>query len=189
MTETWSYNTDGSSNIVWRGVTGASYSIFEAVFNAADVRVATAYDLTNGSGNLSLSGSGLTVSSGAGGALSLTAGSDTFVLDAHTKETVNATGYNSEVFSFASGFGSESITGFTAAASNSDVLSLKLSMFNGLSASDTAAQNAAILLSSNAMTQSGSNVTITDTGGDVLTLMGATTSALTQYASSVFKFS
>ena len=132
------------------------------MFNAAGVKTATANDLTNGSGSLSLSGGGLTISSGAGGALSLTAGSDTFALDAHTTEAINATGYNSEVFGFASGFGSDSITGFAAGGSSSDVLSLKLAMFSGLSASNTAAQNAAILLSDHAMAQSGSNVTITD---------------------------
>jgi hypothetical protein len=189
MTETWTYNTDGSSTIVFRGITGASQTVSEGIFNAAGSRVATAYDLTNGSGSLVLSGSGLTISSGASGALSLTTGSDTFALDAHTKETINATGYGSETFGFATGFGSETISGFTAAASGGDVLSMKLAMFSGLSASNTAAQNAAILLSSHAMSQSGSNVTITDTNGDSLTLMGVTTTALTQYASSAFKFS
>ena len=188
MTETWTYNADGSSNIVLRGINGVAQSVSEMVFDAAGVKIATANDLISGSGNLSLSGGGLTISSGAGGALSLTVGSDTFALDAHKTEAINATGYNSEVFGFASGFGSDSITGFAAGGSSSDVLSLKLAMFSGLNASNTAAQNAAILLSSNAMSQSGSNVKITDTSGDVLTLMGVTTTALSQSASSVFRF-
>ena len=39
------------------------------------------------------------------------------------------------------------------------------------------------------MAQSGANVTIADTSGDVLTLMGVTTTTLSQNASSAFKFS
>ena len=61
-------------------------------------------------------------------------------------------------------------------------------MFNGLSSTNTAAQNAAILMSSNAMVQSGSAVLITDLTGDRITLNGETTTALVQSASSVFKF-
>jgi hypothetical protein len=61
-------------------------------------------------------------------------------------------------------------------------------MFSGLSSSNTAAQDVAALLSSGAMAQSGSNVTITDSAQDVLTLVDVTTTALSQHASSVFKF-
>ena len=189
MTQTWTYNADGSRDTIINGIVGASFSSRESVFNSAVVRFANSTDMNTGSGGLALTLSGVTVSSGAGGALSVTDGADTFALTPHTTETVNATGYNSEVFGFAAGFGHDSITGFAAGGSGSDALSLKLSMFSGLSAANTAAQNAAILLNDHAMAQSGSNVTITDTSGDVLTLMGVTTAALSQYASSVFQFS
>jgi hypothetical protein len=46
----------------------------------------------------------------------------------------------------------------------------------------------AALLSSGAMAQSGSNVMITDSAHDVLTLGGVTTTTLSQNASSIFKF-
>ena len=62
------------------------------------------------------------------------------------------------------------------------------SMFSGLSSSNTAAQDLASLLSSGAAAQSGSNVKITDLAGDVLTLVGVTTSTLSTQANSVFKF-
>jgi len=188
MTQTWTYNADGSYDMVLRGAPNANYTSYEAVFNTANVRGANAFDFASGVGQLVFTNSGLTTSFGSG-KLSLTIGADTFALDAHSTETVTATGYNAETFGFTAGFGSDSITGFAAGGSASDVLSLKLSMFTGLSGSNTAAQNASILLSSHAMAQSGANVTITDTSGDVLTLMGVTTSTLTQYASSVFKFS
>jgi hypothetical protein len=189
MSETWNYNSDGSQDVVFNGIVGAPFVSRESLFNSAVVRIANSTDINAGSGTLGLTLSGVTVSFGAGGALSVTDGADTFALNPHTTETVNATGYNSEVFGFAAGFGHDNLSGFAAGGSGSDVLSLKLSMFSGLSAGNTAAQNAAILLSDHALAQSGSNVTLTDTSGDVLTLMGVTTAALSQYASSVFQFS
>jgi hypothetical protein len=50
------------------------------------------------------------------------------------------------------------------------------------------ASDAALLLSSGAMVQSGSAVTITDIRGETITLEGQTTAALIKSASSVFKF-
>ena len=98
------------------------------------------------------------------------------------------TGYQSETFSLSTGFGAETIQGFSAGRSSSDVLSLGLSMFKGLGVANTAVQDVAILISNNAMAQSGSNVTITDKSGDVLTLLGVTTNTLLEDASKVFKF-
>ncbi len=78
--------------------------------------------------------------------------------------------------------------GFNSKGSSADVLSFHPSMFNGLSSANTAAQNVALLISENAMVQSGSNVMITDAHGDVLTLVGTHASTLSQYAQNVFKF-
>ena len=61
-------------------------------------------------------------------------------------------------------------------------------MFNGLSSTNTAAQNLADLLGSGAAMQSGHNVTITDLAGDVLTLKDVTTTMLSASANSSFKF-
>jgi hypothetical protein len=93
-----------------------------------------------------------------------------------------------QTFQYASGFGHSSVTGLLAGGSTSDVIQMNLSMFKGLSSSNTAAQDVDALLSSGAMAQSGPNVTITDLAHDVLTLRGVTTSALSLHASSVFKF-
>ena len=155
--------------------------------NAAGVLVARAEDLTDGSGDLLFFASGLTVSSSSG-QLNVTSGADVFPLNAHATEAVSATGLNPETFEYASGFGQSSITGLLAGGGASDVIQFNLSMFHGLSSTNTATQNLADLLSSGAAAQSGPNVTITDPAHDVLTLMGVTTSTLNAYANSVFKF-
>ena len=136
---------------------------------------------------MTLFASNLTISAAAN-SLGVTAGADTFALNPHTSETINATGFGSEVFNYGLGFGHQTISGFQAGGSSGDTLSLGLSLFSGLSILNTVAANAALLLSSGAMAQSGSAVTITDLTGDTITLKGQTTTALIQSASSVFKF-
>ena len=188
MTGIYALNADGSYDIAFQNLPANwGFSTFEGVHNAAGVCVARAEDMTNGSGDLPLYANGLTVSSSSGH-LSVTTGADTFPLNAHATEAISATGLNSETFEYASGFGHSSITGLLAGGGASDVIELHLSMFSGLSSTNTAAQNLADLLSSGAAAQSGPNVTITDSAHDVLTLMGVTTSTLNAYANSVFKF-
>jgi hypothetical protein len=187
MTATWTYNADKSYDIAYAGVTGQPYSSYENVYNTAGVGVTTARNMTNGSGALLLYANGQTISSSSG-ALRVTIGTDAFNLNPHTTEAITATGKSSETFEYASGFGQSSITGLLAGGSASDVIDLNLSMFSGLSSSNTAAQNFAAVLSSGAAAQSGSNVTITDSAHDVLTLVGVTTTTLSLNASSTFKF-
>ncbi len=187
MTETWTYNLDGSYDTAYSGVTGQQYSSYENVFNTALAKIADAENMTNGSGDLLLYANGLTISSSSG-ALNVTTGADKFGVKAHATEAITATGLNSETFDYASGFGQSTIIGLVAGGGASDVIQLNLSMFSGLRSTNTAAQNLATLLSSGAAAQSNSNVTITDSVGDVLTLAGVTTATLSQNASSVFKF-
>ena len=187
MTAIWTWNPDRSYDAAFQNVTGLGYSSFENLYNTAALRVAKAEDMTNGSGDLLLFANGLTVSSSSG-QLNVTTGADAFPLNAHATEAISATGLNSETFEYASGFGQSSITGLLAGGGASDVVQFNLSMFHGLSSTNTAAQNLADLLSSGAAAQSGPNVTITDSAHDVLTLMGVTTSTLNAYANSVFKF-
>lgn len=187
MTETWNFNADRSSSIVFNGVTNASYTWREVMYNTTSSLIGSAVDATSGASSISLAIDGASVSSSSG-ALSVALGADTFALHPHARETINSVGLHSEIFNFGAGFGTDTVNGFTAGGSANDVLSLHLSMFNGLSSANTAAQNVALLLSGIAMAQSGANVKITDTSGDVLTLAGITTSTLTQYANSAFKF-
>ena len=187
MTVTWSYNADGSLIVTSDGITGRSFTSEKAVYNPAGALVANAVDQSSGAGVMTLFASDLTVSAAAN-SLGVTAGADTFALDPHRRETIDATGFGSEVFNYAFGFGHQTISGFKAGGSGGDTLSLGLSMFSGLSILNTVAADAALLLSSGAMAQSGSAVTITDLRGETITLEGQTTTALIQSASSVFKF-
>ena len=182
----WRYNADNSATAVWTG--GAGFIPREAMYAPHDVQIGFSIDKSADIGGVLLTTGGVQLTSGPS-VLQLTSGADTFTLTSHPNEIINATGYGSETFGFSSGFGSDWINGFVAGGASSDVLSLKLSMFNGLSSGNTASQNVALLLSGRQMAQVGANVAITDNAGDVLTLNGITTSALTQNAASVFHFS
>ena len=183
----WTYNSDGSSSLSKTGITGLKYTSDTFIYSTSNTLVASAFNLKTGAGAMTLNASGVTVSA-ASGSLAVSNGADTFALTSHAVETVTATGRTSEIFAFNSGFGSETISGFTAGTSGSDVLSLKLNMFNGLSSTNTAAQNAAILINNNAIVQSGTSVLITDLNHDTITLAGQTLANLKTYESSMFKF-
>jgi hypothetical protein len=60
--------------------------------------------------------------------LGLTVGADTFALDLRKRETINISGYGSENFDYALGFGHQTISGFSCG----DTVALGLSMFNRL---------------------------------------------------------
>jgi hypothetical protein len=117
------------------------------------------------------------VTRGASGALSVQDGPDVFALKAHASETIAAKNLTSETFELSSGFGHTSISGFTAAGSNSDVLGLQLSMFNSswFTQGMTPDEEALALLSH---ATGSSNTTIVDSVGDVLTLIGTSRSTL-----------
>ena len=170
-----SVNTDGSYDIAYFDVAGASYSSYEDLYNTAGTKVAEAQDMTNGSGTLILSANGLTISSGSG-QQSVTAGADLFAIDPHSVEAITASGRNSETFEYASGFGQSTVTGFLATGSAVDVVQFNLSMFNYLTPSMTQTQDVSALLAH--ATQAGANVEITDSLGDFLVLNGVTKTTL-----------
>jgi hypothetical protein len=136
---------------------------------------------------LALDANHLTVFSSSG-SLGVTTGPDRFKVNAHTSESIVASGRTGETFEYGSGFGHESITGLLASGPSNDVIEFPLAMFKGLSARNTATQNWDALVSSGAAVQSGANVAITDAAHDVLTLNNVTTSMLSHYAGNVFKF-
>ena len=178
---------DGSHDVAYSDVTGLSYSSYEDIFNSAGVQVAEARDMVGGAGMLILDANHLTVSSSSG-SFAVTTGSDTFKVNSHANESIDASGRTAETFEFGSGFGHESITGLLASGATHDVIELPPTMFRGLNSMNTAAQNWNALLSSGATVQSGGNVTITDAAHDVLTLNNITTSMLSNSAGNVFKF-
>ncbi len=189
MTSTWTYAGDGARLVAYQGMNGsAGYTSHASVIDTSGQTVADAEDMNNGSGILRTFGNNLTISSSASGLNVMTAGRDTFGVNAHANETFAVSQANSEAFDFSSGFGAASISGFQIGGTGSDIIQFDLSMFNGLSSTNTSAQNLADLLASGAAMQSGQNVTISDLTGDVLTLKNVTTSLLGAAANSVLKF-
>ena len=104
MTETWADNAhDGSLSVTWEGITGRSYTSEQALYNSAgaSVTVTTAINQSSSAGSATLYAGGLTISDAAS-SFGVTVGADTFALNPHTSETVNATSFGSEVFNFGS---------------------------------------------------------------------------------------
>jgi hypothetical protein len=178
---------DGSYDVAYSDVTGLSYSSYEDIFNSAGVQAAEARDMIGGAGTLILNADHLTVSSSSG-SLGVTTGPDSFEVNSQTSESIVASGRTAETFEYGSGFGHESIAGLLASGPSNDVIEFHVAMFQGLSSRNTATQNWDALVSSGGAVQSGANVVITDAAHDVLTLNNVTTSMLSHYAGSVFKF-
>jgi Bacterial Ig domain len=177
----------GSYEVTYADLMGLSYSSYEDIFNSAGIQVAEARDLLGGDGTLVLSADRLLVSSSSG-SLGVTIGSDAFKIKSHANESIVASGHGAETFQLGSGFGHESITGLLTSGASHDVIELPLTMFKGVSSTNTAPQNWNALLSSGAAVQTGANVTITDAARDTLTLNSMTISTLSHDAGSVFKF-
>ena len=178
---------DAGSQVTVLDGTGLGYSSYEDIFSSTGAQLAEARDMIGGAGTLLLNADDLLVSSSSG-SLGVTTGSDTFKLNPHTSELIIASGRAGETFEFGAGFGQESIAGLLVGGASSDVIEFPVTMFKGLSSTNTATQNWNALLSSGAAVQSGANVTITDPAQDVLTLNNVTTSMLSNHASEVFKF-
>ena len=158
-------NADGSYDIVYSGITGQAYTSYQSDYNSVGVLIAKAVNNTNGAGVTTVYGNNLKISTSAG-AESLTSGSDIFVYRPHAQETFSAAGTKNDVFTFKAGFGSDTISGLGAAGANADFLNLA-SLFTSYAS-----------LQSH-MVASGSNTIITDSGGDKLTILAMSPSALT----------
>ena len=92
----------------------------------------------------------------------------------HAVETIDASTSSGEQFIFSSGFGNETINGFSVSGATPDSIQLAKSAFSYLTASMTQAEDLAAVMSQ--ATRSSSGVAISDTHGDSLTLTGVTPS-------------
>ena len=170
-----SVNSDGSYDIAYFDVTGKPYSSYEAIYNSAGTYVVTALNSVNGAGNLLVYASGYTMTSAAGSE-SITIGSDTFALAAHSIETTTIENSKSnETFVYGAGFGEDTVAGFLAKTSSNDLLQFSDTMF-GFSSTSSQTADAQALLSNFA--SGTTNTTITDQQGDSLTLNGVTIATL-----------
>jgi len=165
LTQQKTVNADGSYDIACFDFVGKTYTSYQSDYNSAGVLIARAVNDTNGSGVTNVFGDNLQISTSAG-AESLTSGSDIFVYTPHANETFSAAGTTNDVFTFKAGFGSDTISGLGAAGANADSLNLA-----GLFTSYASLQSH--------MVASGSNTLITDAGGDKLTIVALSPSALT----------
>jgi hypothetical protein len=171
-----SVNADASYDIAYFSVTGQAYSSYEAIYNTAAALVANAQNNVDGSGTLILYANALTVTS-ASGSESVAIGSDTFAVTPHSVErTTIMNSKSNETFVYGPGFGQDTITGFLApTTAGHDHLQFMKSTF-GFSSTATQTADANALLSKFA--SGTANTTITDLGGDTLTLNGVTIATL-----------
>ena len=107
-----------------------------------------------------------------GGAETLTVGAGSDPLDLSPIETIDATASGSEQFSFSSGFGNETINGFSASGASPRLIKLAISAFSYLTPAMTQQQDLTALMSH--ATPGASGMIITDSQGDTLTLTGVT---------------
>ena len=165
----------GLTDYHYTNVQGRSYSSFDAFYTNNTTRVADDLNISATTNELDLYGNTVTVSRGSG-TESLITGTHSFTLGYHASETINASAAGAETFALSTGFGNETITGFSTLGTNADTVQFAASAFSYLNASMTQAQDLAAVL---VHTTSGtSGITIADSHGDSLTLAGVTASTI-----------
>ena len=170
-------------------VTTAAGAPVEYAYSNVQGRAYTSYELFYGSGTPIVESDDLNLSSNAnklvlyepsqtvtrgGGTETLTVGSGSDPLTYHRIETIDATTSTGEQFVFSSGFGKETINGFSASGTTPDSIQLAKAAFSYLTPGMTQAEDLAAVMSQ--ATRSSSGLTISDTHGDSLTLTGVTAS-------------
>ncbi len=166
--------TNATHELVYTNVQGRPYSSFTEIYPAGGTVVANeaaeAFNNTDGTGSLTLSGADATYTAGAS-THSVTVGGTAVSITAHATETINATGA-SDSFVFQSGFGQDTLNGF----GGSDTLQLQKSMFSYISPSASQCVDLAAVIAHASFGSGGA--TIADTAGDRLTLSGFTSTTL-----------
>ena len=109
-----------------------------------------------------------------GGSQSLQVGTGSDPLAYHAVETIDATTSTGEQFIFSAGFGKETINGFSVSGTTPDSIQLAKAAFSYLTPGMTQAEDLAAVMSH--ATRSAFGLTIHDTHGDSLTLLGVTPS-------------
>jgi hypothetical protein len=178
--------TDGAA-LSYAKVTTATGAPTEYAYSNVQGRAYTTYESFWGSGfenfdaddlNLSANANELvlydpsqTVTRG-GGSETLTVGTGSDPLTYHPVETIDATASAGEQFIFSSGFGTETINGFSASGTSPDSIQLATSAFSYLTPGMTQAQDLTALMYHAIPGASG--MTISDSYGDSLMLTGVT---------------
>ena len=162
------------TEIAYSNVQGRRYTSYESFYGSAYDLTADDLNLSSTENKLVLYDSGQTITRG-GGTETLTVGTvgtGSDPLAYHPVETIDATTSASERFIFSSGFGTETINGFSPSGANPDSILLSKSAFSYLTPAMTQAEDLAAVLSH--ASRNGFGVTISDTHGDSLMLTGVT---------------
>jgi hypothetical protein len=167
-------NTSAPHELVYTNVQHRPYSSFTEIFPVGPSIVANeaaeAFDNTDGTGSLTLSGAHVSYT-GSGSSQAVTVGGRAFSINAHATETINATGA-SDSFVFKNGFGQDTLNGF----GGSDTLQLQKSMFSFIDPLASQSVDLAAVITHASFGVGGA--TIADTAGDRLTLSGFTSTTL-----------
>ena len=153
------YSSYSSFSSAWYGTAGADDLNLSATSNQIDV-----YQ------------NGLTLTR-AGTAETLAIGNGSFTLAGHANETIQTANGGAETFAFRSIYGKETIDGFAPAGASADKLVLSKSDFSYLTSAMSPSQDLAAVLSH--ATSGANGVTIVDTRGDSVALVGVAASTLT----------
>jgi hypothetical protein len=168
-----------------KGQSFTSYEAFDVVAGGFLLLGAEDLNLSSVKDELRLYDPGMTVTRG-GGAETLgvgTGAADSLTYDA--TQILDATSSGSENFVFTTGFGSETIRGFSASGTAPDSVTLSASSFSYLKPGMTQAQELAAVLAKS--TQNATGLRIADSHGDALTFAGLTASTIAANPS-VIKF-
>jgi hypothetical protein len=161
----------GPGEFAYSNVQGRAYTSYEEFYGPID-RYADDLNLSSNANELVLFDANQTVTRGGGSeALNVGTGASD-PLTYHPIEMIDATTNTGEQFVFSSGFGQETINGFSASGATPDSIQFAKSAFSYLTAGMTQAEDLAAVMAHAARGVSG--LTITDTQGDSLTLSGVT---------------
>ncbi len=169
---------------LYTNVKGRAYSSYQSVVNGGNV-VADDLNFSATSNEIDLYQKNVTLTR-TGQSETLAIGNGSFSLAYHANETIQAGNANAgaETFAFSDGYGKDTISGFAASGTNADRLVLSTSDFSYLTGAMTQAQDLAAVLS-HASTASNGGVTIGDTRGDSVALVGVSAATLTANPSAV----
>ena len=170
------------------GVSASGTNSVSETFTNNSVISSASNGTGGGSLTLSTNSNGVTVNAGPS-ALSVTSGSQTIAVKPSPAELITATGRTNDMFTFAPGFGQDSITGFLGGTgSTHDLLQFNASALGaGLTSANQTADLVALL--SDTTNNSAGSAVISDMNGDTLTLNGVSKATLSLAANAVdFKF-
>jgi hypothetical protein len=165
----------GPQEFAYSNVQGRAYTSYETFIGSID-RPADDLNLSSNANELVLFDANQTVTRG-GGSETLNVGKGSIApLSYHAVETIDATSNSGEQFIFSAGFGTETIKGLSVSGTTPDSIQLAKSAFSYLTPGMTQAEDLAAVMSQ--ATRSASGLTIADSHGDSLTLMGVTPSLI-----------